>query len=92
MLLTARNYRGEQLRERGVAFTVLPSAQVCGHALQLAGELAQMPRESLVLLKRHLGEPLRAQLPDCIDKELTMHSRTFHSPEVRQRIASLFGN
>lgn len=62
-----------------------------GEAL-LAPELSQMSRETLVLRKRHLSDALRAQLPDCVERELAMHSLTFRSPEVHQRIASLFGN
>lgn len=92
MLLTARNYRGEHLRERGVAFSVLPAAHVFDHSVEMAMELAQMPRESLLLLKGHLSAGLRSQLPACVASELAMHSGTFHKFEVIQRVASLFGN
>jgi polyketide biosynthesis enoyl-CoA hydratase PksI len=91
MLLTARTYRGEQLRERGVACAVLPRAQVLEHALELARELAQKPRASLVLLKEHLAASIKRRLPEVVQQEVAMHDLTFHQADVKERIASLFG-
>jgi polyketide biosynthesis enoyl-CoA hydratase PksI len=91
MLLGARTYRGEELRRRGVPFTVLPRKEVLGHGLEIAREIAQKPRPALVLLKRHLTARLRQELPRHIQGEVEMHKVTFHEPDVRARIDSLFG-
>lgn len=91
MMMTALTYRGEELQRRGVPFPVLPRERVPEHALELARSLAEKPRVSLVTLKDHLVAPLREQLPRFIEQEVAMHERTFHRPEVRERIDALFG-
>ena len=91
MLLTARNYYGEELQRRGVPFPVLPRAEIAGHALELARTLAEKPRLSLTLLKDHLMSGLRDEIAATIEKELVMHKLTFNQPEVKERITALFG-
>jgi polyketide biosynthesis enoyl-CoA hydratase PksI len=91
LLLTAANYRGAELEKRGVPFPVLPREQVMSHALELAQQLAEKPRFSIITLKDHLVAPLRAELPRVIEQELAMHRKTFHQEEVKERIISLFG-
>lgn len=91
MMLTASTYRGEELHKRGIPFPVLPRENVLEHAMERARILADKPRVSLVTLKDHLVAPLREQLPGFIEKEIAMHERTFHQPEVRDRIEALFG-
>ncbi|QQP96970.1 polyketide synthase [Lysobacter enzymogenes] len=91
MMLTAATYRGEELQRRGAPFAVLPREQVLAHALQVAAELADKPRASLVTLKDHLVGPLREALPRFIDQEVAMHELTFHQPEVKDRIEAFFG-
>ncbi len=90
-LLVARNYRGADLEKRGVPFPVLPRAQVLEYARNLARDMAQKPRLSLVTLKDHLVARYRRELPQVIEQELIMHEKTFHQPEVKERIMSLFG-
>lgn len=92
MMLTARNFRGEELQKRGIAFPVLPRDEVLPYAIELARSLADKPRVSLVTLKDHLVAPLRAKLPAFIEQEVAMHELTFHQPEVKDRINALFGN
>lgn len=91
LLLCARNYRGADLQARGVPFPVLPRAGVLEHAYELARDLADKPRTSLTTLKRHLTIELREQLPQAISREFAMHDQTLHLPEVRDRIATLYG-
>jgi polyketide biosynthesis enoyl-CoA hydratase PksI len=91
MLIGARTYRGEELQKRGVPFPVLPRAQITEYVLELAASIAEKPRISLVTLKDHLVRPLRAGLPAVIQQEVAMHEKTFHLPEVRERIEVLFG-
>jgi len=92
MMMVARTYRGEELQRRGIPFPVLPRAQVMEYAVELAATIAEKPRISLVTLKDHLVGPLRAGLPAVIEQELVMHEKTFHRPEVKGLIESLFGN
>jgi polyketide biosynthesis enoyl-CoA hydratase PksI len=91
MLTSARNFRGEDLARRGVPFPVLPRVEVLPYAQQLARDIAEKPRTSLVTLKSHMVREIRAQLPAVIEQEVAMHDVTFHQPEVRERIESLFG-
>lgn len=91
MLFSAENYRGSELQERGVSQKVVPKAEVLNEAIKLAKSLAEKPRLSLVTLKEHLSSEIRAKVPTYIEKELSMHNITFHQPEVKQRIETLFG-
>lgn len=91
LLMTAANYRGADLEKRGVPCPVVPRNEVLDNAYRLAETLAEKPRVSLATLKQHLVAPIRAALPDVITREVEMHAKTFHQPEVRQRIQSLFG-
>jgi polyketide biosynthesis enoyl-CoA hydratase PksI len=91
LLLTAASYRGAELEKRGIPFPVLPRQEVLTYAYQLAQQLAEKPRISLITLKDHLVAPLRKQLPTIIEQEIAMHEKTFHQPEVKDRIMTLFG-
>jgi polyketide biosynthesis enoyl-CoA hydratase PksI len=91
LLFTARNYQGEELRQRGIPFSVLPRREVLPRACTLARDMARMPRHSLVTLKAHMTAGLHQRLPAIIAQEVRMHDETFHQPEVKQAIATLFG-
>lgn len=91
MMLTARNYYGGELKQRGVPFPVVKRKDVITTALQTAREIAEKPRASLVLLKQKLNAPLVAALPETIEQELAMHAVSFAQPEVRARIETMFG-
>jgi polyketide biosynthesis enoyl-CoA hydratase PksI len=91
LLLTAGNYRGADLEKRGIPFPVLPRSEVQNYALDLAQQLAEKPQHSLRILKDHLVAPLRIQLANVIEQEIAMHAKTFHHPEVKKRIYTLFG-
>ncbi|KPA17637.1 polyketide biosynthesis enoyl-CoA hydratase [Candidatus Magnetomorum sp. HK-1] len=91
LLFTANNYRGAELEKRGIPFTVHPRKDVMPYALELARQLADKPRISLITLKDHLVASLREKLPKTIEKELAMHEKTFHLPEVKGRIKNSFG-
>lgn len=91
MLFTARNYRGEELRQRGVELKVVSKADVVKEAMILARSLAEKPRLSLETLKKHLSKDLRDKIYEYIADEVKMHDITFHVPEVELRIEKLFG-
>lgn len=92
MLFSAKNYHGEQLKERGISAQVVPKKEVISTALTLAKELADKPLTSLKLLKETLVEKIKTELPKAIDREVAMHDISFKQPEVRERIEALFGN
>lgn len=75
LLLVAGNYRGADLAKRGVSFPVLPREEVLSHAIQLAKQLAEKPRLSLITLKDHLVSSFRKQLPEIIEQEVLMHEK-----------------
>lgn len=91
MLLNAGNYRGADLEKRGIPFRVLPREEVLEQAIELARQLAEKPRFSLITLKDHLVASIREKLPKVIEQEVIMHDKTFHQPEVKEKIMTLFG-
>jgi len=91
LLMTAGTYRGADLEKRGLPFPVMPRAEIADYALRLAESIAEKPRGSLMTLKEHLNAQIRKELPEFIAQEVAMHEKTIHSPEVRERIESLFG-
>jgi len=64
---------------------------VLAASLKLAAELAEKPRDSLIILKNHLVASLRDELPGIIKQEVEMHQKTFHQTEVKENINALFG-
>jgi polyketide biosynthesis enoyl-CoA hydratase PksI len=80
LLLTARRYRGSELRERGSTLKVLPADEVIPHAVEVASGIAQAPRLQLTLLKRRLAEETERLLRDAVDAELDMHRQIFSAP------------
>ncbi len=91
LLISANNYRGEELKNRGIPFPVLPRNEVMNYAYELARQIAEKPRLSLITLKDHLVGSIREELPKVIEQELVMHDKTFHQQEVKERIDNLFG-
>lgn len=91
MLMGADTYRGEDLKQRGISFPVYPREQVLDKAMETARLLAEKPRVSLITLKDHLVEEIRQKLPAVVEKEIAMHNKTFHLPEVKERIKTVFG-
>lgn len=90
MLLSAKTYYGEELHKRGIAFPVIPRKDVEHYALDLAKTLSEKPRVSLVTLKDHLVYKLRDKLAKVIEQELVMHEKTFHLPEVKEKIEKAY--
>ena len=89
-LLTGRSFRGAELAARGVPYEIRPRREVLPAALDLARNLAEKPRRSLVALKNQLVRELRERLPETIEQELAMHDVTFHQPEVRELLMSRY--
>jgi polyketide biosynthesis enoyl-CoA hydratase PksI len=91
LLFSANNYQGGALRERGIPVKVVKKKEVVPTAMALARDLANKPLVSLKLLKAHLTQRIKAELPAIIEQELAMHAVSFAQPEVRERIETLFG-
>jgi polyketide biosynthesis enoyl-CoA hydratase PksI len=91
MLYSGRNYRGAELRERGVPARVVKHADVPVVGRELAQTVAQAPRASLELLKKELAAPLIERTDPVIAREVEMHRVSFHLPEVTERITAAYG-
>lgn len=92
MLMTARNYQGQELQQRGAPVRVVAKAKVLETAMAEAKNLAGMERKALLLLKERLSAAIRQALPAALEHELAMHAQTFVGEGVQERIMERFGN
>jgi polyketide biosynthesis enoyl-CoA hydratase PksI len=90
MLFTGANFRGAELRARGVPVPVRPRAEVVPHALALARAMAPRPVVSLRELKRRWRETTEAALREAVRREVEMQDVTFPQPEVQERVRTLY--
>lgn len=86
MLFTARNYFGREIKEMNAGTRIIKSNKVLDKALEIAYDLADKPRLSLIQLKNHLSQDVKLKLPGVIEQEIKMHDLTFGQEEVRRRI------
>ncbi|RSZ60416.1 SDR family NAD(P)-dependent oxidoreductase [Massilia atriviolacea] len=92
-LLTAREFAGGELKERGMRHSALAREQVLPAALAMARRIAQSPRALLVALKRHWSAAQQVSLADTLARELAMHELTFvGQADTLARIQSRFGS
>ncbi len=82
MLLTARGYRGRELKQRGCGPTVVPHDQVPAEARNIALMIARAPRASLELLKEELSRKCLEASDAAMQRELDPHMRSRTLPEV----------
>ncbi|MCP4149160.1 MAG: hypothetical protein GY757_15545, partial [bacterium] len=93
ILLTADEYKGEELKRRGMKNPVRPQGEVQTYAMEIASRLTLSSREELTGLKAKRRERLKPKVERTIDQELTMHEETFvGNPEVLQRLQIHFDN
>jgi acyl transferase domain-containing protein/enoyl-CoA hydratase/carnithine racemase/acyl carrier protein/SAM-dependent methyltransferase len=76
ILFTAQEFRGRDLRARGVA-SVFPRDQVFDYALALANHLALASRDELVRQKNERARSIRERLQATFAQELALHDATF---------------
>ncbi len=91
ILFLGRKFRGLELEQKGIPIPVMPRKEVLPYAIQLAKNLIEAPRDSLILLKEHITESIKKRLPDIIEKEWAMQEKTFvNEPEVFKGLMSAF--
>ncbi|MDN3354264.1 polyketide synthase [Actinomadura sp. DC4] len=91
MLLTARGYRGAELRARSAPVRIVPHDEVLPVALGLAEGIARAPRRTLELLKAQLaGRMLRAS-DAATAIEIPRHEEAWESPDRRRLVAERYG-
>ncbi len=79
VLFTAKEYKGSELKMRGILMPVLPRKQVYDSAMALAQKVAQISRPTLINLKEQFTQNLSKQLQKTYELELEMHAKTFVS-------------
>jgi len=82
MLMTARYYKGRDLKHRGLFNYVLPKDDVRGMAFDLARRIADKTKPVLEMLKDALAGPRRLALQDALSRERLMHNVSFSQPEI----------
>ena len=92
MMFTAKSFRGEELKSRGISMIFRPGNEVLIEAMEIAGMLAEKPAHTLRILKKELAARVLNQLDDTIKREEQMHQQSFSHPEVKQRIQKYYLN
>jgi polyketide biosynthesis enoyl-CoA hydratase PksI len=90
MLLTAKFYKGRELRERGLFNYVVSAEEVLNVALELAQRMAEKPRHVLELVKDTLALPRRHALQEALSREHLMHKVCFSRPDTALRIEETY--
>lgn len=85
-LYTGQFRRGAELIGSSGVNYILPAAEVCAKAFDVALQIAEKPRCSLELLKRSLSITRRQAFEESRTIESMMHSISFMQKEVRERI------
>ncbi|XRQ09901.1 enoyl-CoA hydratase-related protein [Actinomadura welshii] len=89
MLLTGRLLKGREIRAAGapIGHGVVPRAGVRPAALRLAEEIADLPRDAVLLFKRYLAAERGDRLHGALRRESAMHREVLTRPATRRRIA-----
>ncbi|MBV9492826.1 MAG: enoyl-CoA hydratase/isomerase family protein, partial [Acidobacteria bacterium] len=75
-MLTAQHYTGAELRARGMRQRIAPRAEIVPAAMELATQIARMPRTRLMEIKRQLTAHIHDVLAETYRLELAMHDET----------------
>lgn len=86
MMYTARAFTGKELKENGANVIIKKKSEVFEEALIIARDIAKKPRNTLSVLKNELSKRVLDKLHDIIEAEEKMHSQTFKSDEVKERL------
>lgn len=93
MLFTGRVMKGRELARAGgpLAYAVLPREAVRRRALAIADEIAAVPRETLIALKRLVLTRRRAAVLDAAEQERSAQVALLGMARIRSRIAAVYG-
>lgn len=91
LLLTARGYRGAELRDRGAPVRIVRHDEVEPLALAEAERIAQAPRDALRLLKSQLAARTRAASDATAAVEREPHERAWASRDRPRLAADRYG-
>ncbi|OBY80706.1 hypothetical protein BBG47_04985 [Paenibacillus sp. KS1] len=83
MMLTAGEYRGEELKQRGCPIIFKDQREVLPEAVRLARTIASKPMQAVRTLKEELAGRSLTELLPIIDREVKMHGVVFSHPEVQ---------
>jgi acyl transferase domain-containing protein/enoyl-CoA hydratase/carnithine racemase/acyl carrier protein/NAD(P)-dependent dehydrogenase (short-subunit alcohol dehydrogenase family)/SAM-dependent methyltransferase/ribosomal protein S18 acetylase RimI-like enzyme len=90
-LLTAVEYPGSELKEKGLLLPVLSRKDLLSAAFNLAKRIAQNSRNTLIALKHQLTSHLQDRLGETYSRELAMHEKTFVGrPDTLKQIENNF--
>ncbi len=88
LLLLGEPFSAMQAREAGLVNSVLPSAQVIGHAHAQARKLAVRPLASLLATKALMKQPLLAAVGEAMRKEGETFGRMLTEPAAREAFSA----
>ncbi len=91
LLYTAKQYATEELEGLNCMLPFYSKDEVMEQALQLAIDICDKTVVSIKLLKEQLSAEMRQILPDVIQKEIAMQSKTITSEEAKRLIRARFG-
>jgi enoyl-CoA hydratase/carnithine racemase len=92
LLFTGRLVKGRELKVLGgpLAHAFVPYAEVRSRAISIAREIAEIPREALLLLKESLAGRRREIFARATKEEQEMHAALFAQEETRSGIAERY--
>jgi polyketide biosynthesis enoyl-CoA hydratase PksI len=90
MMLSAKFYKGRELKGRGLFTHIVPAAEVFGLAMDLARRFAERPRDILTMLKAELVIPRRRLLMEAMSREHLMHQICFAKPETKALLEAAY--
>jgi polyketide biosynthesis enoyl-CoA hydratase PksI len=92
MMLTAKFYKGRELKHRGLFTHIVPSAEVMPLARDIAARISAKPRHVLEMLKETLALPRRNAIEGAVARESLMHSICFARPETGALIEDAYNS
>lgn len=90
MILTAKFYKGHELKGRGLFTHIVPKGDVLSLAMDIAERIAERPRHVLTMLKAELALPRRRLLIEATSREHLMHQVCFSRPDAMALIDSAY--
>lgn len=86
LMLSARDYTGRELKNRGANLLIVPQDQVLSEAIKIAENVTRSSMVAIQLLKKNSSEKMLKQVLNSIEEEVQMHDISFVQPEVKEKI------